>query len=137
MKKLTFIFSLSLAFILSSFNSPVNDGVVISNQDGEFVYDFVEEMPTFPGGDEGLKKYIADHLVYPKKLKKEGIGGRVFVAAIIEKDGEVTHETAYKGINKKLEYEALRLVQGMPNWIPGKHKGKVVRVKVVIPVEFK
>ena len=137
MKNLTFILSLSLAFILSSFNSPINDGVLITYQDGDFVYDFVEEMPSFPGGDEGLKKYITDHLVYPKKLKKDGIGGKVFVSAIIEKDGEVTHETAYKGINKKLEYEALRLVQGMPNWIPGKHKGKVVRVKVVIPVEFK
>ena len=137
MKKIVFILSLSFAFTLVSFNSPKNDSVLITRQDGDFVYDFVDEMPSFPGGEAGLKKYIEDHLVYPKRLKKEGIGGKVYVSAIIEKDGEVTHETAYQGINKKLEYEALKLVQGMPNWIPGKNKGKVVRVKVVIPVEFK
>lgn len=137
MKKITFILALFFTFSFVSFNSPINDSVLITNQDGDFVYDFVEEMPSFPGGEEGLKKYIADHLVYPKRLKKDGIGGKVFVAAIIEKDGEVTHETAYQGIHKKLEFEALKLVQGMPNWIPGKNKGKDVRVKVVIPVEFK
>jgi protein TonB len=137
MKKIIFIALLSLTFTLTSFNSPKNESILISNQDDDFVYDFVEEMPSFPGGEEGLNKYITDHLVYPKRLKKEGVGGKVFVSAIIEKDGEVTHETAYQGINKKLEYEALKLVQGMPNWIPGKNKGKVVRVKVVIPVEFK
>jgi len=137
MKKITFILALIFTFTLLSFNSPINDSVLKTNQDDDFVYDFVEEMPSFPGGEEGLKKYIADHLVYPKRLKKNGIGGKVFVSAIIEKDGEVTHETAYQGINKKLEYEALKLVQGMPNWIPGKNKGKIVRVKVVVPVEFK
>jgi len=137
MKKIAFILSLSIVFTLVSFTPPNNDSVLITQQDGDFVYDFVDEMPSFPGGKEGLKKYIEDHLVYPKRLKKEGVGGKVYVSAIIEKDGEVTHETAYQGINKKLEYEALKLVQGMPNWIPGKNKGKVVRVKVVIPVEFK
>jgi protein TonB len=94
-------------------------------------------MPQFPGGEDALRKYISEHLVYPKKLQKAGVKGKVYVSCIIEKDGEVTNEKAYQGIDKKLELEALRLVQGMPNWIPGKHKGKIVRVKMVIPVEFK
>ncbi|HIP35292.1 MAG TPA: energy transducer TonB [Crocinitomix sp.] len=137
MKKIAIYITISISLLVVSVFLTSFDSVKTVNQGGDYVYDFVDEMPVFPGGEEGLKKYIEDHLVYPKRLKKEGIGGRVFVSCIIEKDGEVTNEKAIQGFNKKLEFEALRVVQGMPNWIPGKHKGKLVRVRQTIAVEFK
>ncbi|MGV6861473.1 MAG: energy transducer TonB [Putridiphycobacter sp.] len=137
MKRYSILILVVTILSMSAFTIPTNDEKEGVLQDGEFVYDVVDEMPQFPGGEAGLKKYIQDHLVYPKRLKKEGIGGKVYVGCIIEKDGEVTNEQAYQGINRKLEYEALKVVQGMPNWIPGKHKGKVVRVKKIIPIVFK
>ena len=106
-------------------------------QSDDFVYDFVDEMPQFPGGEIGLEKYIQDNLIYPKRVAKAGIKGKVYTECIIERDGEVTHEKVYSGISKKLENEALKVIQKFPNWIPGKHKGKIVRVRVTIPVEFK
>jgi protein TonB len=139
MKKIilfTSILTLSIT-VFSSYTTSAPQSNQINLQDDDYVYDFVEEMPQFPGGEDALRKYISEHLVYPKKLQKAGVKGKVYVSCIIEKDGEVTNEKAYQGIDKKLELEALRLVQGMPNWIPGKHKGKIVRVKMVIPVEFK
>jgi len=105
-------------------------------QDDDYVYDFVDEMPQFPGGEKGLEKYIKDNLHYPKRVQKAGVSGRVYTECIIEKDGEVTHEKVYLGISRKLEGEALKLVQGMPNWLPGKNKSKPVRVKLMIPIDF-
>lgn len=107
----------------------------VPNED--FIYDVVEQMPEFPGGKLGLKKYIVDNLNYPKRVKKAGIEGKVYTECIIEKDGEVTNEKVFTGISNKLENEALKVIENMPNWIPGKHKGKSVRVKVTIPIEFK
>lgn len=106
-------------------------------QDDDFIYDFVDVMPQFPGGKVGLEKYIDDNLNYPSRLKKEGIAGKVYTECVIEKNGEVTNEKVYMGISRKLEAEALKLIKRMPNWIPGKHKNKNVRVKCTIPIEFK
>lgn len=105
--------------------------------DEDFIYDVVEQMPEFPGGFQGLNKYISDNLIYPKRAKKAGIEGKIYTECIIEKNGEVTHEKVFKGFSHKLEKEALKVIENMPNWIPGQHKGKLVRVKVNIPIEFK
>ena len=112
-------------------------GVKNYQEDDDYVYDFVDQMPVFPGGEEGLKKYITDNLNYPKRAKKAGLTGKIYTECIIEKNGEVTHEKVYPANARKLEVEALKLIKKMPHWIPGKNKGKVVRVKLSIPIEFK
>ena len=114
---------------VTNVQSPIQD-------DDDYVYDFVDDMPQFPGGEVGLNKYIEDNLNYPKRVQKAGVSGRVYTECIIEKNGEVTNEKVYLGISRKLEAEALRLLQKMPNWIPGKNKNKTVRVKLTIPIDF-
>lgn len=120
------------AFLFISANSMSSQGLPAE----DYVYDFVDEMPHFPGGKKTMEKYIQDNLIYPARIKKSGIGGKVYVECIIEKNGDVTNAIAYKNSSKKLEREALRVVLNMPNWIPGKNKGKLVRVKQIIGVNF-
>lgn len=103
----------------------------------DYVYDFVDEMPHFPGGKKTMEKYIEDNLVYPTRVKKSGLGGKVYVECIIEKNGDVTNPVAYKNSSNRLEKEAIKVVINMPNWIPGKNKGKLVRVKQIIGVNFR
>lgn len=133
---LVIVFGLYSWTVNSKNNNEVTNKSILPSDDN-FVYDFVEEMPQFPGGKAGLEKYIDDNLNYPKRVQKAGISGRVYTECIIEKDGEVTNEKVYLGISRKLETEALKLIQKMPNWIPGKNKNKTVRVKLTIPVDFK
>lgn len=102
----------------------------------DYVYDFVDEMPKFPGGKKTMDKYLSDNVHYPTRLKKAGITNKVYVECVIEKDGSVSNPVAFKNDSKKLEKEALRVVLNMPNWIPGKNKGKLVRVKQIIGVKF-
>lgn len=133
MKSILTLIILILSVTLTS--STFKNNQEVPNED--FIYDVVEQMPEFPGGKQGLTKYIIDNLNYPKRVKKAGIKGKVYTECIIEKNGEVTNEKVFTGISNKLENEALKVVENMPNWIPGKHKGKSVRVKVTIPIEFK
>lgn len=120
-------------FIFTSWTNKLNDSIFSSD---DYIYDFVDEMPEFPGGEMGLKKYIEDNLKYPKKAKKADVSGVIYTECVIEKNGEVTNEKVYPGISKKMENAALKLIQKMPNWIPGKNKTKLVRVKLSIPINF-
>ncbi len=128
------IFSgLLVIFGLLAFNIKSNKSL---QEDEDFVYDFVDEMPKFPGGKVGLNKYIKDNLHYPKRINTTQVKAKVYTECIIEKDGEVTHEIVYKNMSKKLENEALKVIKKMPHWIPGKTNGKAVRVRLSIPIEF-
>ena len=97
----------------------------------------VEEMPKFPGGDEGLMKFIQENVKYPEKALKTGSQGRVIVKFIVEKDGSISGAEVIKKVNEHLDAEALRVINAMPKWTPGKQKGKVVRAKFVLPVTFR
>ena len=102
-------------------------------EDSLTVYAVVSDMPVFPGD---LKRYIMENVRYPEEAIKQGITGKVFVSAIIEKDGRMDSiEVAY-GKHPLLKAEALRLVKNMPRWEPGRHQGELKRVSVVIPVNF-
>ena len=102
-------------------------------EDSLTVYAVVSDMPVFPGD---LKRYVKENVRYPEEAIKQGITGKVFVSAIIEKDGRMDSiEVAY-GKHPLLKAEALRLVKKMPRWEPGRHQGELKRVSVVIPVNF-
>lgn len=101
------------------------------------VYDVVEVMPQFPGGQIAMLKYIMENIKYPKQIMEEGIQGRVTVSFIVEKDGRVSNVRLLRSVQPSLDKEAIRVVKSMPKWTPGKQNGKPVRVRFNLPVMFK
>ena len=101
------------------------------------VYQIVEEMPQFPGGETKLMEYIAKNLTYPQEARDKGIDGRVFVAMVIEKDGSVSNVKVLRGIGGGCDEEAVRVISALPKWKPGKMKGEPVPVSYQIPINFK
>ena len=103
----------------------------------EVVFNIVEVMPRFPGGEQKMMEFISKNIEYPQIAQDSGIQGRVFVSFIIESDGSVSNVKLLRGIGGGCDEEAMRVVQAMPRWIPGKQRGKAVRVSYQIPVMFK
>jgi len=101
------------------------------------VYQIVEEMPKFPGGEDALMDYVSKNVVYPKEAQEKGISGRVFVGFIVEKDGSVSDVKVLRGIGGGCDEEAVRVISGLPKWKPGKQEGKPVRVSYQMPINFK
>lgn len=100
-------------------------------------FTIVEEMPSFPGGQEELMKYIGKEMKYPEEAVENGIEGTVFIAFVVEPDGMITDVKSLRGLGGGLTEEAIRVVKGMPKWIPGKQRGKAVRVQYNLPIRFK
>lgn len=100
-------------------------------------FDVVEQMPEFPGGQEALMQFLRQEVKYPKEAEEKGLQGRVVVRYIIEKDGSISEVEIAKSVNEYLDAEALRVVNAMPKWIPGKQKGENVRVKFTLPISFR
>lgn len=100
------------------------------------LFKIVECMPEFPGGMKGCLDFIQTEMCYPEEAKKAGIQGRVILQFIIEKDGTPTQPRIVRSVHPLLDKEALRIIQQMPKWIPGKQDGKPQRVLYTIPVPF-
>ena len=100
------------------------------------VFFIVEQMPVFPGGEEALRKYIAQSVKYPAIAQENGIQGRVFVAFVVNTKGEVTDVKIARGVDPNLDKEAIRVVTNMPKWAPGKQRGKAVKVSYTVPINF-
>ena len=103
----------------------------------EKVFDVVEQMPQFPGGDAALFEYLSTHIKYPTIAEENGVQGRVIVTFVVERDGSITDVKVVKSVDPSLDKEASRVVQGMPKWIPGKQNGNNVPVYFTLPVVFK
>lgn len=103
----------------------------------EKVFDVVEQMPQFPGGDAALFEYLSTHIKYPTIAEENGVQGRVIVTFVVERDGSITDVKVVKSVDPSLDKEASRVVAGMPKWIPGKQNGSAVRVKCTVPVTFR
>ena len=101
------------------------------------VYDVVEQMPSFNGGNMALMKYIENHLSYPVVAEREGIQGRVILQFIVEKDGRLSDIRVARSVDPQLDAEAVRIVASMPEWIPGRNGDEVVRVRYTLPVTFR
>lgn len=100
------------------------------------VFESVEEMPSFPGGMSALMKYLADNVKYPVDAQENGLQGRVVVSFVVERDGSITNVQAVRSVYPSLDSEAVRVVEAMPRWKPGKLNGLPVRVKYNVPVTF-
>ena len=109
----------------------------IESVDRDKVYDVVDEMPSFPGGGAAMLNYINSNLKYPVVAEENGIQGRVILTFVIDKDGSVTDVKVVKSVDPSLDKEAKRIIESMPNWIPGREKGVLVKTKHTVPVQFK
>ena len=101
------------------------------------VFDVVEQMPEFPGGQQELMNFLMKNVKYPKVAQDKGTQGRVILQFVVNKDGSVVEPTVVKSVSPELDQEALRVIKMMPKWQPGKQNGEVVRVKYTIPVSFR
>lgn len=104
-------------------------------EEGE-IFQVVEERPQFPGGDAELMKFLQQSIKYPKEAQEQGKQGRVIVQFVVNKDGSITGDSIVRSVDPLLDAEALRVVRSMPNWTPGKQRGKEVRVRFTLPVTF-
>ncbi|TRX66265.1 energy transducer TonB [Carboxylicivirga sp. M1479] len=100
------------------------------------VFFIVEDMPEFPGGEEALRKYIAQSVKYPVIAQENGIQGRVYVSFVVNTKGKVTDVKIARGVDPNLDKEAIRVVNAMPAWKPGKQRGKAVKVSYTVPINF-
>ena len=105
------------------------------DNEGE-IFMIVEEMPEFPGGEEGMWSWIGQNIRYPEQAKREGIQGVVVVNFVVDKTGKVGNINVVRSVNPLLDAEAIRAMGEMPVWKPGTQKGKAVDVKYTIPVKF-
>ena len=102
----------------------------------EDAFDVVEEMPEFPGGPKALMDYLMENVKYPKTAFDADIQGRVIAQFVVDKEGSVRDAHVVKSVDPALDAEALRVINNMPKWRPGRQNGKVVNVKYTIPVNF-
>ena len=108
----------------------------IKEIDDRKVFDVVEDMPAFPGGQEALFKFINEKLRYPKEAEEHGIQGRVICNFVVEKDGSITDVKVQRSVHPLLDKEAVRVLSLMPKWKPGYQNKNPMRVKYTVPISF-
>ncbi len=116
--------------------APVIETAEEEEEEEAKVFFIVEDMPEFPGGDLALRKYIANAIKYPVIAQENGIQGKVYVTFVVGKDGRVVNASIARGVDASLDKEALRVVNTLPPWKPGKQRGKPVNVSYTVPINF-
>ena len=100
------------------------------------IFTVVEDQPNFPGGDEARMIYLKDNIKYPQMARESGIQGTVYITFVVERNGSVTDVKVLRGIGGGCDEEAIRVIENMPKWNPGKQRGKPVRVQFNMPIKF-
>ena len=131
MKKILFI--LMLFFTMFTTVSAQS----VQEKPQEKVYEVIEDMPNFPGGQGELMKYLRNNIKYPAEAQKKKIEGRVIVTFVVNKKGHIIDPTVERSAHPLLDAEALRVVKRMPKWTPGRMNGESVNVKFRLPITFK
>lgn len=123
---------------------PSNSNIVVDpnpivtpdpGEDNKFIL-VASKMPSFPGGEEAMMKYIQKEINYPPLARENGIQGRAVVMFIVEKDGSISNIEVVKPLGWGIDEEAIRMVKSMPNWIPGENNFRPARVKIALPIKF-
>ena len=110
----------------------------VEEEEEDVIFQVVESMPEFPGGQPALFKYLAENVKYPVIAQENGIQGRVICQFVVNKDGSIVDVVAVRSSGEaSLDKEAIRVIKSMPKWKPGKQRGKPVRVKYTVPVNFR
>jgi TonB family protein len=116
-------------------NRVLEEVIVVVGYDNR-VFTEVETDPEFPGGQMALFRHLQTNLRYPTAAREAGKQGTVFASFIIEKDGKLTEIEILRGVSPELDEEAIRVINLMPDWVPGKQGGEVVRVQFTLPIRF-
>ena len=130
MKKLLFI-------LMLCFSALATAGAQQTEKPCDKVYDIVEVMPQFPGGQGELMKFLRNNVKYPAEAQKKKIEGRVIVTFVVNQKGRITNPTVERSAHPLLDAEALRVIKRMPKWKPGRMNGEPVNVKYRLPITFK
>lgn len=121
-----------------SISAPVTStGSTIVEEEDQVVFQVVEKMPSFPGGDAALFKYLSDNVKYPVIAQENGVQGRVICQFVVNRDGSIVDVEVVRSVDPSLDKEAIRVIKSMPKWSPGQQRGKPVRVKYTLPVNFR
>ncbi len=102
----------------------------------EEIFMVVEKMPEFPGGDLGLRKYIATHVKYPNVARESGIEGKVYLRFCVTSTGAVKKVSVLRSVDPLLDKEAVRVIKSLPKWTPGEQRGQKVSVWYTVPINF-
>ena len=132
MKKLILMLLMAVCCLMTA-----NAQKTVISQTNQKVFDTVEQMPEYPGGMQAMIAFLQTNMKYPEDAAKQKVEGRVMVQFIVETDGSVSDVHVAKQVFPSLDAEAIRVVQAMPKWTPGKEKGQVVRVKYNLPIVFR
>lgn len=103
----------------------------------EKIYQLVNEMPKYPGGEDALRSFISESVKYPAEAISERLSGKVYVSFVISENGEVANCEVVRGVAESLDTEALRVVNSLPKWTPGKMNGRAVNVQYTVPISFR
>lgn len=118
----------------------VVEALVIENEPEEEqvdeVFSIVEQMPTFPGGNEKFNEFISKNLKYPRRALQANIEGKVVLRFLVAEDGDISNVEVLKGIGYDCDEEAIRVLNTSPNWNPGKQRGRNVKVRIIVPLTF-
>lgn len=109
----------------------------VTQEEEEKIFDVIEQMPQFPGGDIELMKYLSANVKYPVIAQENGIEGRVIIGFVVSKNGVISDVTVLRSLDPSCDKEAVRVVKTLPKWIPGKQNGVNVNVRFTLPVNFK
>ena len=109
----------------------------IEEEEEEVVFQVVEKMPQFPGGQQALFEYLSKNIRYPVIAQENGLQGRVICQFVVNSDGSIVDIVVVRSVDPSLDKEAVRVIQSMPKWQPGEQRGKAVRVKYTLPVNFR
>jgi len=117
-------------------SAPVTSAPIEEEEDN-VIFQVVEKMPSFPGGDSQLFKFLNDNVKYPVIAQENGVQGRVICQFVVNRDGSIVDVEVVRSVDASLDKEAIRVIKSMPKWSPGQQRGKPVRVKYTLPVNFK
>ena len=126
-----------MAFATFCFAAQAEDMQTLNTVQDDVVVDKPDVLPEFPGGMAALMSYIGNNVKYPSEAFNKKVEGKVIVEFIVRKDGSVADAKVISKTDGQLNREALRVVNSMPKWKPGKNKGKIVDVRFVLPIAFK
>lgn len=132
MKRLVLLSLMAICCLMTA-----NAQKTVVSQTNQKVYDTVDQMPEYPGGMQAMIEFLQTSMKYPEDAAKQKVEGRVMVQFVVETDGSVSDVHVAKQVFPSLDAEAIRVVQAMPKWTPGKNGGQVVRVKYNLPIVFR
>lgn len=150
---LSILISCSLSELQAQQHDNLPDTIKKQIESGDAMFTLIEESATFPGGIPAFYKYVSENISFPKKAKREGVKGRVYVEFVIRQDGSIDPEAVRCPSQQELasfqlptadmidrpdcQEEAMRLIRKSPDWIPGKQKNKTVKQRMTVPIFFR